>query len=344
MIVGASGLDNEIDLYDAVTTAFTTMSTGGFSPEARSIEAFAPTVQWVVTVFMIIAGLNFALMYRALAGRPRPLAKDQETHWYLAFLALATLFLSIELIRADLYGAGDSIRHAAFQATSMITTTGYASADFATWPSFALLILIGLMFLGGCTGSTSGSIKQMRVVLVGRVVRRETRLTTHPSAVEPIRLNERVVDERTLRAIIAFVMLYLTTFALGALMISIEASRTGHDVSAFGAIAAAATTLGNVGPGIESSRAHGILGAAQRPFETRHDHSDVDGTTRTPARHRPFNPLLLETLRTKTDTPQQVIPTGQHHGRQVGDGRATVLRRPGRPDRVSALARRRIPR
>jgi trk system potassium uptake protein TrkH len=131
-----------------------------------------------------------------------------------------------------------------------MTTTGYASTDFIIWPAFALMILIGVMFVGGSAGSTGGAIKVVRHLLMGKILRRELRQTLHPEVVMPIRLNGAVVDERTLRAIAAFVVLYIGFFAVGAGLIALDSAFQGPPMSAFDAIAAAATTLGNVGPGL----------------------------------------------------------------------------------------------
>ena len=130
-----------------------------------------------------------------------------------------------------------------------MTTTGFASTDFATWPVLASMTLVGLMFVGGSAGSTSGSVKVVRHLLLGKILRREVDQTVHPEVVLPVRLNRRVVDERTLRAVSSFVLLYIGIFVVGATLLAVDAARTGLELSAFDAIAAAATTLGNIGPG-----------------------------------------------------------------------------------------------
>jgi trk system potassium uptake protein len=248
-VVGWVGLDDRMGPFEAVGHAFTTMPTGGFSTEGRSIEAFAATTQWVIVVFMIIAGANFALTYRALVHRqPGVLVRDEELRLYLGLLAIGAAALLLELTTEHVLAGGDAVRHAVFQTVSMMTTTGYASADFNQWTLFAAVLLVGLMLVGGCAGSTAGSVKVVRHLLIGRILRRELDQTVHPELVAPTRLNRAPVDERTLRAVLAFVLLYVGIFALGTLALLTDAAFHGPNIRAIDAIAASATTLGNVGP------------------------------------------------------------------------------------------------
>jgi trk system potassium uptake protein TrkH len=235
--------------FQAAAHAFTTMPTGGFSPQARSIEPFAPASQWVIVAFMIIAGANFALHYRALRRRMSPF-RDEELRLYLAILLIASVVLFLELLRADVFALGEeAARNATFQIVSMMTTTGYASADFVAWPGLALMLLVAVMLVGGCAGSTGGAIKVVRHLLIGKLLLRELDQTVHREAVVPVTLNGRAIDERTLRAVLSFGVIYVGLFMVGSLVLTIESARAGLDVSPFEAIGAAATTLGNVGPG-----------------------------------------------------------------------------------------------
>jgi len=160
------------------------------------------------------------------------------------------VLLAVELWREGIHTGEAAFRQATFQVVSMMTTTGYGSTDYIVWPAIALMILVGVMLVGGSAGSTGGAIKVVRHLLIGKLLRRELRQTLHPEAVMPIRLNGAVVDERTLRAITAFVLLYIGLFAVGAGLIALDAAFEGPPLSAFDAIAATATTLGNVGPGL----------------------------------------------------------------------------------------------
>ncbi len=244
-----TGIDERMSLYDAVAHAFTTMPTGGFSPRTDSLAAFGPASQWTVTVFMLIAGTNFALLYAVLVRRHGSrLFRDEEFRLYIALIAFASIALFLELTRAGLHEGEAAVRHAAFQTVSTMTTTGFASVDFANWTTLAAVGLVGLMFIGGSAGSTSGSIKVVRHLLIGKSLRRELDLAVHPEVVAPLRFSGRPVDEKTLRAVIAFVLLYAGTFALGAFLLTVDAAVTDHEITPFEAVAATATTLGNVGP------------------------------------------------------------------------------------------------
>jgi trk system potassium uptake protein len=250
--LGWAGVDERMSLYDAVAHAFTTMPTGGFGTDPRSIESFAPASQWVLVAFMVLAGANFALLYRAFVrGSPGALLRDQELRLYVGLLALASVVLVAILWDAGLDEGEAAFRNGVFQVVSIMTTTGYASTDFNEWLVIApasALVLVALMFPGGSAGSTAGSIKVVRHLVIGRVLRRELDQTVHPEYVAPLRVNRVVVDERTVRAVIAFVLLYVGIFVVGAVLLLLDAHRVDLALSPFDAIAASATTLGNVGP------------------------------------------------------------------------------------------------
>jgi trk system potassium uptake protein TrkH len=251
--IGWAGADEEMGLYEAVAHAFTTMPTGGFGTESGSLEAFAPVSQWVIVAFMVLAGANFALLYRALVRRkPGALVHDQELRLYLGLLVVVAATLVTVIWDAGIAGGEAAIRTGVFQVVSIMTTTGYATADFNEWlvaaPATALL-LVALMFPGGSAGSTAGSVKIVRHLVIGKVLRRELDQTVHPEYVTPVRVNRTVVDERTVRAVIAFVLLYVGLFVAGAVLLLLDAHRVDLALSPFDAIAASATTLGNVGPG-----------------------------------------------------------------------------------------------
>ena len=240
-----------MDLFEAVAHSFATVSTAGFSTEARSIEAFAAPTQWAIVVFMVVAGTNFALLYLGIVRRRiGALARDEEFRVYLVLLVVASLLVFAELLSRDVLASEAGLRHAVFNTTSMLTTTGFASADFNTWPPLSLLVLFGVTVLGASAGSTSGSVKLVRHVVIAKLLRREIRQTVHPELVTPLRLNGSVIDERTLRAIIFFVLLYLGVLAGGAVVVLFDSSLRGLDVTAFHALADSATALGGVGPGL----------------------------------------------------------------------------------------------
>ena len=251
LLIGVTGLDDQMDPFEALAHALTTMPLGGFSTEARSLELYAPATQWVVAAFMALAGLNFALLYLALARRrPKVLVRDEEARLYGAMLVLGSVVVFAELLHADLFSGEEALRQSVFQVTSLMTGTGFAITDYVTWPTLSIMAIIGLMFVGASAGSPTGSVKIVRHLLVGRLLRRELRQTIHPELVQPIRLNGKPVDERTLRAVLAFVLLYIGIFIVGAVLLAIDARVSNVELGMTEAIAAAAGTLGNVGPGL----------------------------------------------------------------------------------------------
>jgi trk system potassium uptake protein TrkH len=243
------GIDDLMTPYQALAHAFSTMPTGGFSTQPTSAAAFSPEAQWILALFMAIAGANFALMYRAvIRRRPLLLARDEEFRLYVALLVAASVALTIMLWGESLAEGEEAIRQAAFQVVSIMTTTGMATTDFALWPSLLVLTLFALMFVGGSAGSTGGSIKVVRHLLLGKVLRREVDQTLSPEFVVPIRLNGTSVDERTVRAIATFILVYVGLWAVGASVIAIESAIGGPTLGTLDAMAASATTLGNIGP------------------------------------------------------------------------------------------------
>jgi trk system potassium uptake protein TrkH len=260
--------------YNAVAHALTTMPTGGFSPEARSIEAFSAAVQWVIVPFMLAAGVNFALFWRALTGSPRSLWNDAEFRSYLgvvgvvAAIGAGLLFSGAGFVAsappggtfddallgeyvASIVGQVEpAARHAAFQAAAIVTTTGYASIDFDAWSPPAQYLLLFAMFVGGSGGSTGGGVKVVRWLVILKSLRRELFTTAHPEAVRPVRLGGRALDERAIRGIYAFTLLYIVLFFVSALVLFVDGLRSGGQaLSVLEALSASASTLGNVGPG-----------------------------------------------------------------------------------------------
>ncbi|HEV2712573.1 MAG TPA: TrkH family potassium uptake protein [Gaiellaceae bacterium] len=246
-----TGIDGRMSPFEALAHALTTLPTGGFSTEARGAEAFGAGSQWVIVVFMVLAGANFALLYRAFVrGDARPLVRDEEFRLYIALLTLASLVVVAELWAQGVARGEEAARASIFQVVSMMTTTGAASTDFNLWPLFAAIVLIAVMFFGGSAGSTAGSVKVVRHLMIGRMLRRELDQTVHPEIVSRVRLNGVPVDERILRAISSFVLLYVGVFALGTFALLADGARIDLDLRLVDAIAATATTLGNVGPAL----------------------------------------------------------------------------------------------
>ncbi len=230
-------------LYDSVCNTFGTIAAAGFSPHPMSIGGYQnPAAEWVIIVFMFLAGANFALQYRALVRRDwRIFSNDEELRAYVGVVAIATIVLAVA-IRTTV-GSGELFRTALFQVLSILTTTGFASVDFQLWNDQAKAVLLGLMFIGGCAGSAAGGPKVVRHVLLARYTLQELRRSLHPRAILPVKLGGRVVPAPIMQGVIVFFLFYMLTFALcSAIVIWMGADMiTG--------ISATAATLGNVGPG-----------------------------------------------------------------------------------------------
>lgn len=234
--------------YDAVTHAFTTMPTGGFSPRDASLAAFdSAFLHYVVILFMYLAGASFALHFRAVTRGLRTYTASPEWRFYTGvLLAGSAALLASGYLGGDFTGLAPerAVRDSLFQAVSIGTTTGYATSDYGGWVAGSQLLLLLLMFGGGMAGSTGGGMKAVRVLVLFRHGLTELRKGLHPRAVILTRIGRQALDEAVLLKILAFVLLYLALFALGALLLAC----LGHDpVTAIGASAA---TIGNIGPGL----------------------------------------------------------------------------------------------
>ncbi len=243
-----AGLAPNMSPYNALIHAFTTMSTGGFSPYPQSIAAFSPAAQWAITAFMIAAGTNFTLFWYLIAKDFR-IVRNEEFRWYIAIMAMATAAVAATLIN-HYHSITDAIRQAAFQVASITTTTGYATDDFSKWPQTSQLILLTLMFVGGCAGSTAGGIKVVRWAAAIKAAAREVYLAIRPSAIRPIYMGGKPVSEGTLRSVNAFIIAYLAVFLAGTLAIAGIEALAGHNLTIIDAVTASIATLGNIGPGL----------------------------------------------------------------------------------------------
>jgi trk system potassium uptake protein TrkH len=230
-------------VFEAVTHSFSTLATGGFSTEDTSLVNFGAFIQYETAFFMFLAGMNFTLHYSWLSGRWRPLARNQELRVYVLIVCLATVGITALVWVQGSGGIEESFRAALFQTTSIITTTGFASADYERWLPPAQVLILLLMLIGGCTGSTSGSIKVLRHMIVAKEARISMRKLLHPRGVFVYKVEGAPVSSDTLASVSGFLLLYLLTLAAGVLVLTL----LGLD--ALTALGAAATTLGNVGPG-----------------------------------------------------------------------------------------------
>ncbi len=231
--------------YDAINHAFTTMATGGFSTKNASMAYFdVPHIQYIITLFMFIAGTNYTVIYLGLNGKFKRVWESDEFRFYVILVVLLTILITISVMNHSGNGLEKSFRDSIFQIVSLITTTGFVSTDYTQWSPGLTMIFFILMFLGACAGSTSGGIKLVRHYVFFKNSILEFKRIVHPRAIVPVKLNGSVVSGRIRTHIIIFLLLYLFFFVLGSIVLSI----LGLDFLT--AIGATATSLGNVGPGI----------------------------------------------------------------------------------------------
>lgn len=232
-------------LFDAVCHSFATMSTGGFSTKQASVAYWSsPAIQYIVVLFMFLAGTNFALAYMAINGKFKTAIKDEEFKYYGLFILVFTLVIFIGLQITGGSGIEQTFRDSLFQVVTVITTTGFITSDYLTWAPMLTIVLFGLFFFGGSAGSTSGSIKIMRIVLLMKNSYHELRRIVHPNAVIPVKFNNQIVEPKIITNVLAFFVLYVVIFGISTAIFSFMEPDLN---SAMGAVA---TSLGNIGPGL----------------------------------------------------------------------------------------------
>jgi len=235
-----------LDPFDAVCHAMSALGTGGFSTRTASVGAFpSAAVQWVVALFMLIAGLNFGLYYALLHGRVREVLRNAELRFYLG-VNVAVVALVALLILPRHEGVLDTLRHATFQVLAVTTTTGFMTEDFDTYPHVVRWVLLLLMFMGGCAGSTAGGIKASRILLLGKLALREVRSVVQPQAVTAVRLGRQVVPPAVLTGVLVFATTYLGLFAAATTLLM------GMGLELVTASSAAVACLSSIGPGLDA--------------------------------------------------------------------------------------------
>ncbi len=247
------GVAPNMDLFNAVSHALTSVATAGFSPEPDSIGAFSPAVQWTLVPFMILGATNFVLLYYLTQRNFKQPWESEELRFYLGVTGFFVAVVALLLVADGHYG-GDveaTARHAVFNVVSIMTTTGYASTDFNLWTPAAKHMLFLCMFIGGMAGSTTCSIKSLRWLVVFKALKRNLFLAVHPKAVRPLRLGTTVIDEGTIRDIYAYVLLAIILFFALTIVLVSDAARVGNPVSEFEALGAAASIFLNIGPAFE---------------------------------------------------------------------------------------------
>ncbi len=234
----------EMDLFDSVCHAFATMATGGFSTKNDSIAGFAPYSQYIIMLFMTLAGINFTLHYLALHRKFTKIWENQEFKTYISIIVVIGLLITFGLVFFMDTGIEEAFRNAMFTVISILTTTGFVTADYYVWPVFLWILIFALMFIGGSAGSTGGGMKIVRHLLLIKNSWLELKRALHPNAIILVKFNGKAVSQNIIFNVMAFFLIYVTIFAFGTILLSLM----GYDfeTSAGGAIA----SLGNIGPGI----------------------------------------------------------------------------------------------
>lgn len=259
LYIGLSALETLLllfggmNLFDSLTHTFGTLATGGFSPKNASVGSYGSAyIDIVITIFMMLAGMNFVLFFRFITGKFRKVFNNTELRAYFGIFFIAVAIITSDLYANGIYSTiGTSARFAAFQAASIITTTGFATTDFALWPQLAQTVLVILMFIGGCAGSTGGGIKVVRYVTLFKLSLNEMKLFAHPRGVFSIRMGEETVSKETVNSISGFFFLYILMLLATMLVVAMG----GHDIVT--SLTTSLATVGNIGPGF------GLVGPAQ---------------------------------------------------------------------------------
>ena len=234
-----------MSVFEALCTAFGTAGTGGFGVKNDSIASYSPYIQWVVTIFMILFGVNFNVYFFIYIRKLRDAARCEEMRWYLGIIAAATV-----LICANAYDTAltleHNVRNSAFQVASIITTTGFATVNFDLWPELSRTILVMLMFCGACAGSTGGGLKVSRFVIAAKSLGNYISTFLHPRAVRKVKFEDKDVEPETLRAILVYFIAVVFIFAVSVLLVSLD---NFDQITNFTAVAA---TFNNIGPGLNA--------------------------------------------------------------------------------------------
>jgi len=232
-----------MDWFEAINHAFSTLATGGFSTQNASVGAFNSVyIDLIITLFMFLAGINFAMHFRLFTGDHKSFFENREIRFYSLLTVIFIIGISGGLWLIDNYSIADALRYGSFQVLAILTTTGFGTDDYALWMPFSAFLLFLLFFTGGCGGSTGGGIKMIRLMIIVKNLKREFKQILHPQAVLPVRVGNRVIDSSILKTILGFFVVYFIIFATGAIIMSFM----GYDlISAMGASIAC---LGNIGP------------------------------------------------------------------------------------------------
>ncbi|MFR4351361.1 MAG: TrkH family potassium uptake protein [Roseburia sp.] len=230
-------------LFDSLTLTFGTVGTGGFGIKNDSLASYAPILQNTITIFMILSGVNYAFFFCILSRKIKDAFRIEEVRWYFLIILISVAVIVYDI--RHIYGTmGETMRHAFFQVGSIITTTGYATTDFDLWPSMSKTVLVILMFIGACAGSTGGGMKVSRLVILFKTIKKELSLIIHPREIRKIRMDGRVVEHSILRNTNVFLVIYFVMLLLSTLLISVDEFDFTTNFTA------AVSLLNNIGPGL----------------------------------------------------------------------------------------------
>ena len=243
--------DPTMPVFDALLHAFGTAGTGGFGLHAESLGYYSIYSQIVVAIFMMLFGINFNIFYLFLIGNLKEVFKNNELRWYLGIIILSTTLITIDIFLDSALAYKSiaiALKDSFFQVSSIITTTGFATADFAKWSTFSKMILLTLMFIGGCAGSTGGGIKVSRVVILLKSARREIKKLAHPNSVSNIKMDGDTLDEDVVKGVTNYFAIIMILFIIGVLIISLDPNIKDLET----VITSVAACLNNIGPGLSS--------------------------------------------------------------------------------------------
>lgn len=234
----------KMPLFDALCTSFGTAGTGGFGIKNDSFAGYSPYLQWIVTIFMILFGINFNAYYLFIFGKVKKALKMEEIRYYLLIIAVSIGIICFNILDTC-SGVFEALTQASFQVASIITTTGFSTTDFNTWSGTCKVILVLLMFVGACAGSTGGGIKVSRFVILFKTVKKEFTSYIHPKSIKKIQMDDKPVDHETVRTVNVYLVTFMVLFVLSVFLVSFDNTDI---VTGFTAVAA---TINNIGPGLE---------------------------------------------------------------------------------------------
>lgn len=245
-----------LSLYDAAIHALGTAGTGGFSNMNTSVAAFNnPAAEWIITVFMLLFGVNFALYFQLIRGNIKSVFKSEELKYYILMVFVSIAFITINILDFNGGNLGLSVRQSSFQVASIITTTGFATVDFNLWPTLSKMILMMIMLVGAMAGSTGGGIKTIRIVIMFKAIRREINKILHPKRIKSVKIDGKAVEEETISGVFLFIGAYIIISLIAMLVVSLD----GFDMITTST--AVIATMSNIGPGFELVGATGNFAA-----------------------------------------------------------------------------------